>query len=40
MKRSRVHPRGVRELFEAFGYPESEMPAEFNRKTRRLILPE
>jgi len=32
--------RMLRELFEAFGYPESEMPKEFDRKTGRLVLPE
>lgn len=32
--------RLLRELFEAFGYPESEMPREFDRKSGRLILPE
>lgn len=36
----RIAFRMLRELFEAFGYPESEMPAEFDRKTGRLVLPE
>lgn len=36
----RIAFRMLRELFEAFGLPESEMPAEFDRKTGRLVLPE
>jgi|GEM_PF-613531 len=32
--------RILRELFEAYCYPESEMPHELDRKTGRLVLPE
>lgn len=32
--------RMFQELFDAFGLSESDMPAEFDRKTRRLVLPE
>ncbi len=32
--------RLVRHIYEAFGYPEDRIPAEFNREKRRLLIPD